>query len=128
MAKLKKKVAKKKPVLKKTVAKKVTKKVVAKKPMVKKKIVVKKPMEKKGVAARAATIGSKAAIVGIGTTEFSKNSGRSELSLACEAVLDCLKDAGLKPSDVDGMVTFTMDTNDEIEIARAIGCNDLTFY
>jgi len=77
---------------------------------------------------KPANIGSKAAIAGIGTTEFSKNSGRSELSLACEAVLDALKDAGLKPSDVDGMVTFTMDTNDEIEIARAIGCNDLSFY
>jgi len=75
-----------------------------------------------------ADLKDKAAIVGVGTTEFSKNSGRSELSLACEAVLDCLNDAGLKPSDVDGMVTFTMDTNDEIEIARALGCNDLTYY
>lgn len=70
----------------------------------------------------------KAAIVGAGNTEFSKNSGRSELSLACEAVLAALDDAGLKPSDVDGMTTFTMDNNDEIEIARAIGCNDLSFY
>lgn len=77
---------------------------------------------------KAANLKDKAAIVGVGTTEFSKNSGRSELSLACEAVLDALKDAGLKPSDVDGMVTFTMDSNDEIEIARAIGCNDLSFY
>lgn len=78
--------------------------------------------------AKAANLKDKAAIVGVGTTEFSKNSGRSELSLACEAVLDALQDAGLKPSDVDGMVTFTMDTNDEIEVARAIGCNDLSFY
>lgn len=120
-----KKVAAKKASVKKAAAKKVTKKVVAKKkPVAKKSAAVSKRVSAKG----AANIGSKAAIVGIGTTEFSKNSGRSELSLACEAVLDCLKDAGLKPSDVDGMVTFTMDTNDEIEIARAIGCNDLTFY
>ena len=31
-------------------------------------------------------IGGKAAIVGIGATEFSKDSGRSEMSLASEAV------------------------------------------
>ncbi len=68
------------------------------------------------------------AIVGIGTTEFSKNSGRSELQLSCEAVADALKDAGLKPSDIDGMTTFTMDTSDEIEVARAVGIGDITFY
>ncbi len=78
--------------------------------------------------ATVANFKDKAAIVGIGATEFSKNSGRSELSLACESVLACLNDAGLKPSDVDGMCTFTMDSNDEIEVARAIGCNDLSFF
>jgi acetyl-CoA acetyltransferase len=77
---------------------------------------------------KTANLSNKAAIVGAGNTEFSKNSGRSELSLACEAVLAALDDAGLKPSDVDGMVTYTMDNNDEIEIARAIGCNDLSYY
>ncbi len=75
-----------------------------------------------------ANISDKAAIVGIGSTEFSKNSGRSDLSLATEACLSALNDAGLKPTDVDGMVTFTMDMNEETEVARALGCDDLTFY
>ncbi|MBC8187174.1 MAG: lipid-transfer protein [Proteobacteria bacterium] len=75
-----------------------------------------------------ANISDKAAIVGIGSTEFSKNSGRSDLSLASEACLTALNDAGLKPTDVDGMVTFTMDMNEETEVARALGCDDLTFY
>ena len=70
----------------------------------------------------------RAAIVGIGQTEFSKNSGRSELQLACEAVKAALDDAGLSPADVDGMTTFTMDSNDEIEVARAVGIGDLTFF
>lgn len=70
----------------------------------------------------------RAAIVGIGQTEFSKNSGRSELQLACEAVKAALDDAGLPPADVDGMTTFTMDSNDEIEVARAVGIGDLTFF
>jgi acetyl-CoA acetyltransferase len=74
------------------------------------------------------TLNNEAAIVGIGQTEFSKNSGRSELQLAAEAVKAALADAGLKPSDVDGMTTFTLDTTDEIEVARAVGIGDLTFF
>ncbi len=69
-----------------------------------------------------------AAIVGIGQTEFSKESGRSELQLACEAVSAALDDAGLAPGDVDGMVTFTMDSSDEIDIARNVGIGDLSFF
>jgi len=75
-----------------------------------------------------ANIKDKAAIVGIANTEFSKNSGRSELQLASEAIAAALADAGLKPGDVDGMTTFTMDTTDEIEAARAVGIGDLKFY
>jgi acetyl-CoA acetyltransferase len=74
------------------------------------------------------TVLSKAAIAGIGATEFSKASGRSELQLACESVVDALNDAGLEPKDVDGMVTFTMDSSNEIEIARGVGIPELTFF
>jgi 17-hydroxy-3-oxo-4-pregnene-20-carboxyl-CoA lyase len=73
-------------------------------------------------------LSGRAAIVGIGATDFSKNSGRSELRLAAEAVLDALYDAGLTPAEVDGMVTFTMDSNTEVAIARATGIGDLTFF
>ena len=75
-----------------------------------------------------ANVKDKAVIVGIGNTEFSKDSGVSELSLAVQAVKAAIDDAGLKPSDIDGMATFTMDTNDEIEVARALGVGELTFY
>ena len=76
----------------------------------------------------AGELSGKAAIAGIGATDFSKNSGRSELRLAAEAVLDALDDAGLTPGDVDGMVTFTMDSNTEVAIARATGIGDLKFF
>ena len=69
-----------------------------------------------------------AAIVGIGATEFSKESGRSELRLACEAVDAAIADAGLEPAQVDGMVTYTQDTNPEIEIARSLGIGELSFF
>ena len=69
-----------------------------------------------------------AAIAGIGATEFSKESGRSELQLACEAVSAAIADAGLKPSDVDGMVTFTMESSAEIHVARNVGIGELSFF
>ncbi|MGY1812511.1 lipid-transfer protein [Blastococcus sp. SYSU D00820] len=68
------------------------------------------------------------AIAGIGATEFSKDSGRSELQLACEAVLAAVADAGLTPADVDGLVTFTADTNSEIHVARSTGMGELTHF
>ncbi len=77
---------------------------------------------------RADTLGGRAAIAGIGATEFSKESGRSELKLAVEAVRAALDDAGLGPADVDGMVTFTMDTSPEITVAQAAGIGELSFF
>ncbi|MFB7713176.1 lipid-transfer protein [Streptomyces sp. NPDC056105] len=74
------------------------------------------------------SLGGRAAIAGIGATEFSKDSGRSELKLAVEAVGAALADAGLSPADVDGMVTFTMDTSPEITVAQAAGIGDLSFF
>jgi acetyl-CoA acetyltransferase len=69
-----------------------------------------------------------ASIAGIGATEFSKDSGRSELRLAVEACRAALDDAGLAPADVDGMVTFSMDSNAEIAVARELGAGELTFF
>ncbi|MEU6978367.1 MULTISPECIES: lipid-transfer protein [unclassified Streptomyces] len=74
------------------------------------------------------SLGGRAAIAGIGATEFSKDSGRSELTLAVEAVHAALDDAGLTPADVDGMVTFTMDTSPEITVAQAAGIGELSFF
>lgn len=69
-----------------------------------------------------------AAIAGIGATEFSKDSGRSELQLACEAVSAAIADAGLQPSEVDGLVTFTADTSSEIHVARNTGIGELRHF
>ncbi len=74
------------------------------------------------------SIAGRAAIVGIGATDFSKDSGRSELRLAAEAVDAALADAGLTPGDVDGLTTFTMDTNTQAAVARAVGIPQLKFF
>ncbi|TDG14166.1 lipid-transfer protein [Seongchinamella unica] len=75
-----------------------------------------------------ANIRDKAAIVGVANTAFSKDSGVSELSLAVQAIKGACDDAGIHPREIDGFATFTLDTNDEIEVARALGCGDLTFW
>lgn len=73
-------------------------------------------------------LGRTTAIVGIGQTEFSKNSGRSELRLAVEAIRSALDDAGLTPADVDGYANFSIDNNPATEVNRALGGGDLTFF
>ena len=74
------------------------------------------------------TLRDEAAIVGIGQTAYTKNSGVSELALAVECVSKAIDDAGLVPSQIDGFTSFTLDTNDEVDIARAVGAGDVTFF
>jgi len=69
-----------------------------------------------------------AAVVGIGATEFSKDSGRSELRLALEAITAALADAGLSAAEVDGLCTYAMDRNPEIEVFRNLGGRELKFF
>ena len=71
---------------------------------------------------------NRAAIAGIGQTEFSKESGRSELQLACEAIKAALDDAGLAPREVDGLATFTMDSSEEAEVGRNLGIERLSMF
>ena len=73
-------------------------------------------------------LSNRTAIAGIGATEFSKDSGRSEMQLAVEAIHSALGDAGLAPEDVDGLVSYTVDGNAETEIARNLGIPALRFF
>ena len=68
------------------------------------------------------------AIAGLGVTEFSKNSGRTELRLALEAVHGALNDAGIAPAEVDGFVSYSIDKVPEYEIARLLGAREVTFF
>jgi acetyl-CoA acetyltransferase len=67
------------------------------------------------------------AIVGIGQTEFSKDAGRSELQLACESITAALFDADLSVSDVDGLVSYTIDPVEETELVRSLGIPEVKF-
>jgi len=73
-------------------------------------------------------IKDRAAIVGIGATEFSRDSGRSEFQLACEAIKAAVEDAGLSIKDIDGMVKFTIDYTDETQIVSSLGIPELAYF
>jgi acetyl-CoA acetyltransferase len=70
----------------------------------------------------------KTSIVGLGQTEFSTNSGRSELRLALEAIVAAIADAGLEPDDIDGLVRYTWDNTSEAAIVNALGLPCLKYY
>ena len=63
----------------------------------------------------------KCAISGIGTTDYSRGSGRTDLTLATQASLAAIADAGLGVGDIDGIVSCDMNhvrTNDLIDTMR----------
>jgi acetyl-CoA acetyltransferase len=73
-------------------------------------------------------ISGQASIVGLGATEFSKRSGRTEVRLAMEATLQALADAGIDPSEVDGFSSYSVDKVPEYEIARLLGAKNVSFF
>ncbi|MDP3747703.1 MAG: transporter [Phenylobacterium sp.] len=70
----------------------------------------------------------KCAVAGIGQTAFARDSGRSVLSLATEAALKALEDAGLTVDDVDGIVRADVDTVTPYSLAAALGVNNLSYW
>lgn len=68
------------------------------------------------------------AIVGVGESEYSKNSGVGVTTLAARATLAALADAGIDPAEVDGVIRNDMDLVSCAALADAIGARDLTYY
>jgi acetyl-CoA acetyltransferase len=68
------------------------------------------------------------AIAGIGTTDYSRDSGRTDLTLATQAVLAALGDAGLQPLDVDGIIRCDMDLVSHNDLAESLGIRQLTYW
>lgn len=66
------------------------------------------------------------AITGVGETAYSRQSGRSVLSLQLEASLKAIADAGLRPSDIDGVIPYAGGVVSEDFITN-LGLPDLRF-
>ncbi|MEE8338291.1 MAG: lipid-transfer protein [Dehalococcoidia bacterium] len=74
------------------------------------------------------TLRDRVAIAGIGETDYSRESGRSELQLTLQAIMAALDDAGLAPHDIDGLMRWSVDTSPEVEVASNLGIPDLAFF
>jgi acetyl-CoA acetyltransferase len=70
----------------------------------------------------------RAAIVGIGSTPFSRESGLSEQQLAVQAISAAMDDAGLRLDSIDGLVKFTADATKESTLVNLLGIDDLRFF
>ena len=68
------------------------------------------------------------AIVGIGETDYSRESGRSELMLSLQAITTALEDAGLDGPEVDGLMSWAVDTSPEATVAENLGVRDLKWF
>jgi len=77
----------------------------------------------------SAWLSDKAAIAGIGYTEFSKNSGVSTLTLATRAIMAALGDAGLEPDKLDGIATHRVgDSIGSAVVNHVMGLRDPHYY
>jgi acetyl-CoA acetyltransferase len=74
-------------------------------------------------------LSEKAAIAGIGWTQFSSNSGVSTLTLASRAIMAALEDAGLPPEELDGVATHRVgDSIPAAIVAQALGMRDPRYF
>lgn len=74
------------------------------------------------------TLKDKAAIAGIHATSFLPVANRQPLEMALEAITGAVRDAGLSPKDIDGIVRYSIDGtgNDQILVSN-LGIRDLAF-
>ncbi|MEV6155976.1 acetyl-CoA acetyltransferase [Nonomuraea sp. NPDC052129] len=81
------------------------------------------------MAKRLLEFRDRTAVVGVGYTPFTKDSGVSTLTLACRAILAALDDAGLGPGDVEGIATHRVgDSAAPSLVGPALGLADPTWY
>jgi len=78
---------------------------------------------------KARALQNKAAIVGIGCTEFSSNSGRSEAQLALEAAVAACRDARISPHQIDCITlsSYQSETCDEADLINGLGIENLSY-
>jgi acetyl-CoA acetyltransferase len=73
------------------------------------------------------TLRGATAITGVGSTEFSRHAGRTELQLASEAISAAVADAGVEIGDVNGIVSYTVDPVEETELVRSVGFQEINW-
>lgn len=73
------------------------------------------------------TLRDRAAVVGIGETVYSRNSGTTPLALQLEASLRAIDDAGLNPKDIDGVIPYGAGAAVAEDFITNFGIEDLRY-
>jgi acetyl-CoA acetyltransferase len=68
------------------------------------------------------------AIIGIGQTDYSRDSGRSDLTLAMQASMAAIEDAGLTRHDIDGIVRCDMDLVKPQDLMHGLRLDNVGFW
>ncbi len=69
-----------------------------------------------------------AVVAGVGTTRFGRRAGATEAALAARAIAAAVRDAGIEPSAIDGVVRFDRDALWEYDLPGVLGMRALPFY
>jgi acetyl-CoA acetyltransferase len=72
------------------------------------------------------TLRESGAVTGVGETRYLRGTDRTSLSLQLEASLNAIRDAGLQPSDIDGLIPYGLGAVAEDFITN-FGIKDLRF-
>lgn len=73
------------------------------------------------------SLNGKAALTGVGDTRYSRQSGKSIASLQMEASLAAIRDAGLDPKDIDGIIAYGSMAVVAEDFITSFGIPDLKF-
>lgn len=74
----------------------------------------------------ADSLNGKAAVTGIGETEYSRGADKSSIGLMLEASLKAIRDAGLTPNDIDGVIPYSLGPVAE-EVMTGLNLTDVRF-
>ena len=70
---------------------------------------------------------TRAAVAGIGQTQYAKDMQRTELELALEAITRACADAGLPVTAIDGFTSYHVEQVAEVDLMTALGIPELRF-
>jgi acetyl-CoA acetyltransferase len=74
------------------------------------------------------TIKDRAAIAGLAQTRYGKHIDGTEAALAARVVLDACEDAGISPGEIDGMVSYSVESVLDTALSNMVGSGDLRFF
>jgi acetyl-CoA acetyltransferase len=68
------------------------------------------------------------AVVGLGQTAYAKSLPETETRMAVTAIAAALDDAGIDVGEVDGLASYTLERDVEVEVAKNLGLGDVTWF